>query len=87
MKVEDQLSIPFELFDVLSKLLKALKDHFINNLKEKGQRVNLDKTLWVVTVPAIWSEMAKAFMRYAMEKALMEDTEEIEKVYIYWLPP
>ncbi|XP_060556739.1 heat shock 70 kDa protein 12A-like isoform X4 [Ruditapes philippinarum] len=79
MIVEDQLNRHFPLFHVLSKLLKALKDHFINDLKEKGQRVNLDKTLWVVTVPAIWSEEAKAFMRKAMEKALMEETEEIEK--------
>ncbi|XP_060556737.1 heat shock 70 kDa protein 12B-like isoform X2 [Ruditapes philippinarum] len=79
MKVEDQLDRHFPLFHVLSKFLKALKDHFINNLKEKGQRVNLDKTLWVVTVPAIWSEKAKAFMRKAMEKALMEETEGIEK--------
>ncbi|XP_053391354.1 heat shock 70 kDa protein 12B-like, partial [Mercenaria mercenaria] len=67
IQVEDQIGQPLPLLDVVAKFIEALKNHFIKNLEQKGQHVEMDKILWVVTVPAIWSDEAKAFMRKAAE--------------------
>jgi len=69
LMVEDYLGQQRSIMEVMTKLIEALKDHFIKNLKEKGHTVNLNETLWVVTVPAIWSEKAKKFMRDAAQKS------------------
>jgi hypothetical protein len=37
-------------------------------LMEKGYRVNPDDVKWIITVPAIWSDAAKQFMREAAEQ-------------------
>lgn len=63
--VEDAVGRLHPLLDVMSRFIGALKNHF---LKKYGSNVNREKTLWVITVPAIWSERAKQFMREAAEK-------------------
>ena len=50
-----------KLKTVLALFIKALRDDFVTK-HDIGQTV-LDKTLWAVTVPALWSEAAKAFMK------------------------
>lgn len=55
------------LFDVLSLFIGALKGHFLEKLKTKGVVIDINTILWVLTVPAIWSEKAKKFMRDAAE--------------------
>jgi hypothetical protein len=37
-------------------------------LMEKGYRVSPDDVKWIITVPAIWSDAAKQFMREAAEQ-------------------
>ena len=64
--------------DVFTAVIKALKDHLIGSLmekdkdrldkgKRKGHRVRADDFSdlihWVLTVPAIWDDKAKQFMR------------------------
>ncbi|XP_053391360.1 uncharacterized protein LOC128554137 [Mercenaria mercenaria] len=63
--VEDQIRQQLPLFDVMSFFIKALKDHCLKKLETSGKNVELSKTLFVVTVPAIWSDEAKKFMRDA----------------------
>lgn len=50
---------------VVSECLKFLKDDFLKALKEKVNFVEMKDIHWVITVPAIWSDEAKAFMRLA----------------------
>ena len=68
MLVEDQIGQQLPLFDVMSLFIKALKDHCLKKLQTQGIDVDLSKTLFVVTVPAIWSEEAKKFTRDATIK-------------------
>ncbi|XP_053376408.1 heat shock 70 kDa protein 12B-like [Mercenaria mercenaria] len=67
--VEDQIGQQLPLFDVMSLFIKTLKDHCLKKLKTNGVNVELSKTLFVVTVPAIWSDEAKKFMRDAAVEA------------------
>ncbi|XP_053375221.1 heat shock 70 kDa protein 12B-like [Mercenaria mercenaria] len=67
--VEDQIGQQLPLFDVMSLFIKTLKDHCLKKLKTNGVNVELNKTLFVVTVPAIWSDEAKKFMRDAAVEA------------------
>ncbi|XP_060574520.1 heat shock 70 kDa protein 12B-like isoform X2 [Ruditapes philippinarum] len=60
--IEDQIDQPFRLFDVMALFIKALKDHCLKKLQTQGMTVDMKKTLFVVTVPAIWTEEAKKFM-------------------------
>jgi len=51
---------------VFSASIKALRDHLHETLKFIDIRE--DEIKWVLTVPAIWSDPAKDFMRKSAEK-------------------
>jgi len=68
LQVDDHLGQPLPLMEVMSKFIGALRGNFLNIMRKRGQTVNLNKTLWVITVPAIWSDAAKRFMSLAAEK-------------------
>lgn len=50
---------------VVSECLKFLKEDFIKTLEEKVNFIEMNDIHWIVTVPAIWSDHAKQFMRLA----------------------
>ena len=55
--------------EVFSKSIEYLKDHFLSEFeniqKDKLIKVKPEDIHWVLTVPAIWDERAKRFMREA----------------------
>lgn len=65
MVIEDILKKKFPAFQVFSLSIKALKDHLETTLQNQGIDVKTDEIKWVLTVPAIWSDSAKQFMREA----------------------
>ncbi|XP_033742556.1 heat shock 70 kDa protein 12B-like [Pecten maximus] len=54
---------------VFSSAIGYLKDHLINTCKLRGADVRMDEIIWELTVPAIWSDPAKQFMREAALEA------------------
>lgn len=56
--------------DVFSAAIEFLKNHLINSVNKRSSANEVDLTAirWVLTVPAIWSDSAKQFMREAAEK-------------------
>ncbi|KAL5012116.1 hypothetical protein ScPMuIL_010667 [Solemya velum] len=54
---------------VFSMAIRFLKNHLLGTLKKQGTGINESDIHWVVTVPAIWNDAAKQFMREASEKA------------------
>lgn len=54
--------------DVFSLAIKALVKHLLDLLENRGTNVEMKDILWVLTVPAIWSDAAKRFMRNSAEK-------------------
>ena len=59
--------------DVFSAAIKYLKDHLIKALNERNARNDFtaDDIMWVLTVPAIWTDAAKQFMREAAERVAL----------------
>lgn len=52
--------------------IKALKTHFENAAENRGVVFKPENVLYVFTVPAIWSESAKEFMKKAAIKVSSE---------------
>lgn len=50
---------------VFTLSIKALKDHLLDMLDTRGTTLQAEEVLWVLTVPAIWTDSAKFFMRKA----------------------
>ncbi|XP_060083796.1 heat shock 70 kDa protein 12B-like [Ylistrum balloti] len=70
LKMKDELGKPMLASTVFSMAIGALKEHFLNTLRTKeAQDPNSLDILWVLTVPAIWRDSAKQFMREAAMEA------------------
>ncbi|VDI19668.1 Hypothetical predicted protein [Mytilus galloprovincialis] len=55
---------------VFSAAIAYLKDHFVQQMYWKKLRTVDDDIFWVASVPAIWNDSAKQFMRESAEKAV-----------------
>lgn len=63
--IEDVTGEQFQGKHIFTIFLKALADHFKTSIQKQKLTINLRHDLkWVLTVPAIWSEAAKKFMRH-----------------------
>ena len=62
------------LMTVISQSLKFIADKALEKLSEQVGKVLKTKIRWVLTVPALWSEEHKHFMRKAaVEAGIIED--------------
>lgn len=50
---------------VVQLVIKYLRDHLLGQFKSRNIGVNPDDIEWVITVPAIWNDACKQFMRDA----------------------
>lgn len=53
---------------VFSLSIKFLRDHLFDSLKDKFSGIKEEDIHYVLTVPAIWDDNAKQFMREAAVK-------------------
>ena len=53
---------------VFSEAIRYLKGHLTDMMSKQGFTLGDDDVGWVLTVPAIWDDGAKQFMREAAEK-------------------
>ncbi|CAG2221299.1 unnamed protein product [Mytilus edulis] len=69
MEIEDIRGNSLPAIDVFAAAIGALRQHMMDHVK--NQRVNLqpNEIKWVLTVPAMWTDKAKEFMRESAEKA------------------
>ncbi|XP_048730935.2 heat shock 70 kDa protein 12A-like isoform X2 [Ostrea edulis] len=67
--IPDMSGKPWPAKDVFMQSIKALKDHLMERLTLQGFKITTREIRWVLTVPAIWSESAKKFMRRCAELA------------------
>ncbi|XP_062621074.1 heat shock 70 kDa protein 12B-like [Saccostrea cucullata] len=73
LHIKDASGKELPAMTVFSLSIKALKDHLIDLLDTRGTTLKADEVLWVLTVPAIWTDSAKIFMRKAAKKAGIKD--------------
>ncbi|XP_076100918.1 heat shock 70 kDa protein 12A-like [Mytilus galloprovincialis] len=74
MRLEDVTGKSLMAIDVFGQSIKALRDHLLKLLDTEGTSIKQHEIKWVLTVPAIWPDSAKQFMRKSAEKAGIEDS-------------
>lgn len=67
VKIKDTTGKPFSLRTVFKESISFFKKHALDAITRKTTVLSSD-VLWVLTIPAIWSEPAKQFMRTAAEE-------------------
>lgn len=94
MELEDVTGKKLLAIEVFGKAIKALTDHFMKLLEMEGKNIiKMSEIQWVLTVPAIWSDGAKQFMRKSAAKAYIQDENllialepEAASIYCQYLP-
>ena len=76
MIIEDVRGQAIPAVEVFSLSIKALKDHLQKVVEVKNVRL-CPETQWILTVPAIWTDTAKRFMRKAAEMVLFSSQHSI----------
>lgn len=70
MVLEDIQGKPVNAVDVFSLTIRALVNHFMDLVTKQGTGVKMHEVQWVLTIPAIWTDAAKQFMRKCAEKVI-----------------
>ena len=68
MQLEDVTGKSLLAINVFSLFIKALKGHMLEHLL---RGIEPHEIKWVLTVPAIWDDSAKLFMRKSAEKVCL----------------
>jgi hypothetical protein len=63
MIIEDVVGKPVTAMKVFGTSIRALMNHMFHTFTRRGIEIEPEYIRWVLTVPAIWSEAAKQFMR------------------------
>ncbi|XP_060608535.1 heat shock 70 kDa protein 12A-like [Ruditapes philippinarum] len=69
MMLSDDQGNRMPALDVFSEAIKYLKDHLMKRLRDRIGELRDTDIHWVLTVPAIWHDGAKQFMKEAAAKA------------------
>lgn len=69
LNLEDEQGQRMPAMDIFSAAIRHLKDQLMNALMNAFMGLNPNDVRWVLTVPAIWSDAAKQFMREAAKQA------------------
>ncbi|XP_060588401.1 heat shock 70 kDa protein 12A-like [Ruditapes philippinarum] len=78
MEIEDILGKPMKAIDIFSGAIRYIKEHLLNVLNDPDREDQLSvkpdtDIRWVLTVPAIWNDLSKKFMREAAANAGIPD--------------
>lgn len=74
MHIKDVTGKSLEGLVVFSESIKALMKHFNELIKRGELLVNENEIRYVLTVPAIWSDAAKQFMRKSANMVRLRKT-------------
>ena len=66
--LEDEMGRKMSAMDVFSACIKYLKDHLFKKCLQQLPGTSDSDIRWVLTVPAIWNDTSKQFMREAADK-------------------
>ena len=66
--LEDGNGHKMNAMKVFSESIKYLKDHFVETTESRMTNLVETDIYWVLTVPAIWKDNAKQFMREAAQQ-------------------
>ncbi|XP_063447416.1 heat shock 70 kDa protein 12A-like [Mytilus trossulus] len=91
--LEDITGKPMPTIDVFALSIHALKKHLMLYLTKQGTEVELKDIRWVLSVPAIWTDISKQFMRESAVKVGISKSNlllclepEAASIYCQYLP-
>lgn len=67
-KIKDIMGREVPALKVFQLSIKYLKDHFMRHITKSNPLLESADVMWMLTVPAIWDDKAKQFMRLAAEQ-------------------
>lgn len=70
MRIKDETGKSFSLRAVFKESIRFFKEHALDAITRQEDVFPTD-VFWVLTIPAIWSEPAKQFMRKAAEEVYL----------------
>ncbi|KAL4232762.1 Heat shock 70 kDa protein 12A [Mactra antiquata] len=70
--LEDEMGKKMPAIDVFSACIRYLREHLMEHSRKQVSHIADTDFRWVLTVPAIWNDTSKQFMREAAEKAGFE---------------
>lgn len=78
MEIEDILGKPMKAITIFSEAIRYIRKHLLGVLDDpnREEQVQIEKDTdihWVLTVPAIWNDLSKKFMREAAKNAGIPD--------------
>ena len=65
MLIDDETGKKMDAQTVFAESIKYLKNTFLEDVDTRGMKIKDPDVLYVLTVPAIWNDTAKQFMRNA----------------------
>lgn len=71
MEIDDIRGASFPAIDVFAASIGALREHMMGHVERQGLNLQPDEIKWVLTVPAMWTDKAKEFMRESAEKVAL----------------
>lgn len=74
MEVEDVQGKKMLAKNVFTESIKAIKDKLLLKLNDVGKGATVDEIRWVLTVPAIWPDNSKLFMKTCAEEVNLYNT-------------
>ncbi|KAL4236721.1 hypothetical protein ACF0H5_005105 [Mactra antiquata] len=72
-EIHDETKKPMRAMEVFASAIQYLKDHAMDCIKRRVMHLHEEDVRWVLTVPAIWDDAAKQFMREAAVKSGIPD--------------
>ncbi|CAG2237769.1 unnamed protein product [Mytilus edulis] len=94
MEITDVRGNTFPAIEVFALAIQALKQSLMEKCVKQDVKIKSNEIKWVLTVPAIWNDNAKEFMRMSAIKAgIREDRlvialePEVASIYCQHLPP
>ncbi|KAL3863755.1 hypothetical protein ACJMK2_005492 [Sinanodonta woodiana] len=75
MTLKDMTGKSMRAVDIFAACIKYLKDHLLDQINGDNEYVTViaPDIHWIITVPAIWNDSAKQFMREAAREAGIDD--------------
>ena len=68
MEINDVRGRSLPAIAVFSAAIGALRQHLMNQVEKRDINIRPDEIKWVLTVPAMWTDKAKEFMRESAEQ-------------------
>ena len=83
MIIDDVTGRPVTAMKVFGTSIRALMNHLFLKFTERGIEVEPKDIRWILTVPAIWSDAAKQFMRKSANLVITVYTKIILRQLMY----